>query len=147
MLFCDLCDRGYHIYCVGLRKVPNGRWHCQVCSVCNSCGTTDPGGSDWQHEYKKEKNVKVYLQTLCGSCDRQWRKGYYCQICLRCYTKKPEEEQNLIKCTACDRWMHSECCKSAGGGIIMGNSVLCELCQERAMPKSVQKNRERLGSY
>ncbi|RZF35593.1 hypothetical protein LSTR_LSTR005121 [Laodelphax striatellus] len=147
MLFCDLCDRGYHIYCVGLRKVPNGRWHCQVCSVCNSCGTTDPGGSDWQHEYKKEKNVKVYLQTLCGSCDRQWRKGYYCQICLRCYTKKPEEEQNLIKCTACDRWMHSECCRSAGGGIIMGNSVLCELCQERAMPKSSSKNRERLGSY
>ncbi|XP_039301586.1 PHD finger protein 10-like, partial [Nilaparvata lugens] len=52
MLFCDLCDRGYHIYCVGLRKVPNGRWHCQVCSVCNSCGTTDPGGSDWQHEVR-----------------------------------------------------------------------------------------------
>lgn len=24
MLFCDLCDRGYHIYCVGLKKVPTG---------------------------------------------------------------------------------------------------------------------------
>ena len=24
MLFCDLCDRGYHIYCVGLQAIPNG---------------------------------------------------------------------------------------------------------------------------
>lgn len=24
MLFCDLCDRGFHIYCVGLHTVPNG---------------------------------------------------------------------------------------------------------------------------
>ena len=22
MLFCDLCDRGYHIYCVGLTEIP-----------------------------------------------------------------------------------------------------------------------------
>lgn len=24
MLFCDQCDRGYHIYCIGLRVVPEG---------------------------------------------------------------------------------------------------------------------------
>lgn len=24
-LFCDQCDRGYHIYCIGLRKIPNGK--------------------------------------------------------------------------------------------------------------------------
>lgn len=24
MLFCDQCDRGYHIYCIGLRNVPEG---------------------------------------------------------------------------------------------------------------------------
>ena len=28
MLFCDLCDRGYHSYCVGLDEIPSGRWHC-----------------------------------------------------------------------------------------------------------------------
>lgn len=26
MLFCDQCDRSYHIYCIGLRKVPNGNY-------------------------------------------------------------------------------------------------------------------------
>lgn len=25
MLFCDQCDRGYHIYCLGLRNVPEGK--------------------------------------------------------------------------------------------------------------------------
>lgn len=31
MLFCDQCDRGYHIYCIGLRKVPNGMCHVVAC--------------------------------------------------------------------------------------------------------------------
>lgn len=39
MIFCDRCDRGYHIYCVGLRKVPNGRWHCQQCTSTTSTST------------------------------------------------------------------------------------------------------------
>lgn len=25
MLFCIQCDRGYHIYCLGLRNVPEGK--------------------------------------------------------------------------------------------------------------------------
>lgn len=27
MLFCDQCDRSYHIYCIGLRRVPNGNYY------------------------------------------------------------------------------------------------------------------------
>merc|ERR1712227_862182 len=42
MLFCDLCDRGYHIYCVGLKAIPSGRWHCSECSYCQSCGRREP---------------------------------------------------------------------------------------------------------
>lgn len=42
----------YHIYCVGLRRVPEGRWHCQECAMCNSCGVSDPGPGDskWFYE-------------------------------------------------------------------------------------------------
>uniref|UniRef100_A0A915IZY6 PHD-type domain-containing protein n=1 Tax=Romanomermis culicivorax TaxID=13658 RepID=A0A915IZY6_ROMCU len=29
MLFCDRCDRGYHTFCVGLNRLPSGRWICQ----------------------------------------------------------------------------------------------------------------------
>lgn len=79
MLFCDMCDRGYHIYCVGLRRVPQGRWHCQECAVCVNCGSREPGGinsdrnsvAQWQHEYKKgDKNTRVYVSTLCVPCSK-----------------------------------------------------------------------------
>lgn len=71
MLFCDLCDRGYHIHCVGLKKAPEGRWHCSVCSFCTVCGSKDPGGPEWNYEYKKtDKGVRLYQRTLCVPCSK-----------------------------------------------------------------------------
>ncbi|XP_069686855.1 serine-rich adhesin for platelets-like isoform X2 [Periplaneta americana] len=145
MLFCDMCDRGYHIYCVGLRRVPSGRWHCKECAVCGSCGTQEPGGinpdtpnAQWQHEYKKgEKGARVYAQTLCVPCSKLWRKGRYCQLCWRCYGNKPDEEDGLINCSVCDKWMHAECCNAIGGNEIDKTSnFLCEICQEKGQARS-----------
>ncbi|CAH8555381.1 unnamed protein product [Heterobilharzia americana] len=31
MMFCDRCDRGYHAFCVGLGRIPNGKWECLLC--------------------------------------------------------------------------------------------------------------------
>lgn len=25
LVYCDQCDRGYHIYCIGLRKIPTSK--------------------------------------------------------------------------------------------------------------------------
>ncbi|KAK3259523.1 hypothetical protein CYMTET_31481, partial [Cymbomonas tetramitiformis] len=33
ILFCDHCDRAYHQYCAGARKVPSGLWKCPSCSA------------------------------------------------------------------------------------------------------------------
>ncbi|XP_023723572.1 titin isoform X3 [Cryptotermes secundus] len=145
MLFCDMCDRGYHIYCVGLRRVPSGRWHCKECAVCGSCGTQEPAGNNpdtpnaqWQHEYKKgEKGTRVYAQTLCVPCSKLWRKGRYCQLCWRCYGNKPDEEDGLINCSVCDKWMHAECCSAIGGSEVDRTSnFLCEICQEKGQARS-----------
>lgn len=41
---------------MGLRRVPNGRWHCKECAICSSCGSKTPAGNEhaknaeWQHE-------------------------------------------------------------------------------------------------
>ncbi|KAF5405254.1 PHD finger protein 10 [Paragonimus heterotremus] len=32
MMFCDRCDRGYHVFCVGLGRIPDGRWECPLCT-------------------------------------------------------------------------------------------------------------------
>ena len=86
MLFCDLCDRGYHIYCVGLDEIPVGRWHCTECSQCSMCGERDPMGGEklsdmhhsmrnkkieWVFEYKTGSNGgKIYSHTMCIPCHR-----------------------------------------------------------------------------
>ena len=31
MLICEDCGEGYHVRCVGLKKVPKGEWCCHVC--------------------------------------------------------------------------------------------------------------------
>lgn len=34
MLLCDVCDNGFHIYCLSppLAAIPEGEWHCSECS-------------------------------------------------------------------------------------------------------------------
>ncbi|XP_019642455.1 PREDICTED: PHD finger protein 10-like isoform X6 [Branchiostoma belcheri] len=32
MMFCDVCDRGFHTFCVGLEELPIGQWVCQTCN-------------------------------------------------------------------------------------------------------------------
>ncbi|XP_072742994.1 uncharacterized protein E(y)3 isoform X2 [Anoplolepis gracilipes] len=137
MLFCDMCDRGYHIYCVGLRRVPQGRWHCQECAVCANCGSREAGGANsdrnsvaqWQHEYKKgEKNTRVYVSTLCVPCSKLWRKGRYCPHCSRCHTaQRLDLEANLVHCSACDKYLHLECVETKGL-VVDKKSYLCDFC-------------------
>uniref|UniRef100_G1QGE8 PHD finger protein 10 n=1 Tax=Myotis lucifugus TaxID=59463 RepID=G1QGE8_MYOLU len=31
MMFCDVCDRDYHMFYVGLSAIPSGRWICDCC--------------------------------------------------------------------------------------------------------------------
>ncbi|XP_034947560.1 uncharacterized protein e(y)3 isoform X2 [Chelonus insularis] len=139
MLFCDMCDRGYHIYCVGLRRVPQGRWHCQECAICASCGSREAGGvnaernsvAQWQHEYKKgDKNTRVYVSTLCVPCSKLWRKGRYCPLCSRCHTvQRLDLEENLVHCSACDKYLHLECVENKDL-IIDKKNYQCEICMQ-----------------
>ncbi|XP_029045572.2 titin isoform X2 [Osmia bicornis bicornis] len=137
MLFCDMCDRGYHIYCVGLRRVPQGRWHCQECAVCANCASREPGGinsdrnsvAQWQHEYKKgDKNTRVYVSTLCVPCSKLWRKGRYCPHCSRCHTApRLDLEANLVHCSACDKYLHLDCVETKGV-VLDRKNYLCDFC-------------------
>ena len=31
MLICEDCGEGYHVRCVGRKKVPKGEWRCHAC--------------------------------------------------------------------------------------------------------------------
>ncbi|KAI5646297.1 PHD-finger domain-containing protein [Phthorimaea operculella] len=124
MLFCDLCDRGFHIYCVRLDAVPQGRWHCIECAVCKSCGAKEPGGPPeaaspggsteeiiWHHQTKRGPGGhKVYSHSLCTPCARAYRIGRYCPLCDRSFIG-PKGTMQLVICKLCDRQHHQECVK------------------------------------
>lgn len=111
MLFCDVCDRGYHTFCVGLKSLPQGRWVCQLCGICASCGTTQPGPKakdKWRHEYDTRGDEPRFLQTLCVSCSKLFNEGDFCASCLVVY-RSDDTDLPMVCCDKCDRWIHTEC--------------------------------------
>ncbi len=52
LLLCDLCDRGFHTFCLNppLHQAPSGRWVCDDCVFCKSCGSKNPNG-EWKKDY------------------------------------------------------------------------------------------------
>lgn len=81
LLFCDICDRGYHTFCVGLRVIPTGKWVCkQCCPTCAECGSSKPGEGtkvNWHHETIKivgpSGDTLRRHQVLCLICYKQRR--------------------------------------------------------------------------
>jgi len=140
MLFCDLCDRGYHIYCVGLDEVPSGRWHCFNCAECVSCQTKEPfqpGKADlryqhgWAHETKiNMKGEKVFSHTMCQSCHKNWKKGLFCPDCNGTFDR---DNQKTSNCWVCSRTHHISCV----GLDKADERFICGGCQRRVQERTV----------
>ncbi|XP_077869300.1 histone-lysine N-methyltransferase 2C-like, partial [Saccoglossus kowalevskii] len=93
LLLCDDCDISYHTYCLEppLQNVPKGGWKCKWCVCCTKCGATSPGfNSEWQNNY-----------TQCGPCSSLLT----CPVCFKEY----KEDELIIQCVQCYRWLHAEC--------------------------------------
>ncbi|XP_072110164.1 histone-lysine N-methyltransferase 2C isoform X1 [Mobula birostris] len=93
LLLCDDCDISYHTYCLDppLQTVPKGGWKCRWCVTCVQCGATSPGFKcEWQNNY-----------TQCAPC----ASLTVCPVCNKNY----KEEELIIQCRQCDRWIHAIC--------------------------------------
>ncbi|XP_055520077.1 histone-lysine N-methyltransferase 2C isoform X6 [Leucoraja erinacea] len=93
LLLCDDCDISYHTYCLDppLQTVPKGGWKCRWCVACIQCGSTSPGYKcEWQNNY-----------TQCAPC----ASLTVCPVCNKNY----KEEELIIQCRQCDRWIHAIC--------------------------------------
>ncbi|CAL4073264.1 unnamed protein product, partial [Meganyctiphanes norvegica] len=141
MIFCDMCDRGYHIYCVGLKKVPNGRWHCKECAICSSCKSRTPQGdehiknAEWQHEFKKDAAKQLrYAATLCIPCDRFWKKRQFCYICTRVYKSIPDD--GMVRCANCPKYIHKDGCAT-----MFENEIFCNICYKSRNSSALNHSR------
>ncbi|XP_029010874.1 histone-lysine N-methyltransferase 2D isoform X3 [Betta splendens] len=93
LLLCDDCDVSYHTYCLDppLHTVPKGGWKCKWCVCCVQCGSNSPGfHCEWQNNY-----------THCGPC----ASLVTCPVCRDNFM----EEELLLQCQYCDRWVHAVC--------------------------------------
>lgn len=70
MLFCDLCDRGFDLDCLGLQDVPDNDWYCQDCSFCNTCNKAliDNNDTNLRDQINELKSNIIAHQLLCKSC-------------------------------------------------------------------------------
>lgn len=134
ILFCDDCDKGYHMQCCQppLRALPNGYFHCHECAVCSSCETKVPPSSTLRHvlidpRTGKDAAIKtvnvsgeesrqvithleqtLYLGSLCNDCSTKWDDTHFCPVCLATYDED-DEELPMVCCDTCDRWIHRSC--------------------------------------
>jgi hypothetical protein len=120
MIFCDYCDRGFHLACVQLPKIPEGPWHCPGCEKCVSCGAKTPSPtpgavnsftSCWIY-MKLENDSSGCSIMLCRSCGPLFREKKYCPKCFTCYSVP---RNDMVKCWKCSKWIHFACHESESG--------------------------------
>lgn len=134
LILCDDCDTSYHTYCTDppLDNVPHGTWKCKWCAVCQKCGSNSPGTNcSWQNSF-----------TECGPCASQSR----CASCSLDYA----DDELIIQCTYCDRWLHCSCDEIYGeeeAERCIDEGYKCSLCRPKdAPPPHLQPARKALPS-
>ena len=64
MMFCDVCDRGYHTQCVDMKELPQGRWECEMCVKCACCHVRESDTWTFQVIYFKIGDQFVLFLSL-----------------------------------------------------------------------------------
>ncbi|KAK5584726.1 hypothetical protein RB653_006342 [Dictyostelium firmibasis] len=106
MLFCDVCDKGYHTFCLTppLSQTPDGGWRCNDCVFCIHCySKVDKNNINkikWKENY-----------TCCDSCFSKGfsEKSKYCPICAHAIKDEGEEEDSITTCQYCHKSVHDHC--------------------------------------
>uniref|UniRef100_A0AC35U9E1 Histone-lysine N-methyltransferase n=1 Tax=Rhabditophanes sp. KR3021 TaxID=114890 RepID=A0AC35U9E1_9BILA len=92
LLLCDGCDVSFHIYCMDppLSKIPSASYRCKDCARCCRCSKIVPSNYDLSK-----------MDSLCEVC-------YSLRKCPKC-TLLYDENDAIIKCHRCMRWLHGKC--------------------------------------
>ncbi|KAH9137605.1 hypothetical protein LEN26_005667 [Aphanomyces euteiches] len=102
LLVCDVCERGYHTFCLKpkLREVPSSGFVCGSCVQCESCALPQESTS-W--------SPSASLCIVCSGEDtikkRTKRSTDCCPVCSR----KWMASEPLIQCDGCELWVHPKC--------------------------------------
>ncbi|XP_051869513.1 histone-lysine N-methyltransferase NSD2 [Pristis pectinata] len=135
LLLCEgQCCGAFHLSCLGLTKMPEGKFMCSECTTgIHTCFVCK----------ENEKDVKRCLMPLCGKfyhmeCIKKYpptvlqNKGFRCSIhvCLSCYACNPSNPRatkgRMMRCVRCPVAYHaSDNCLAAGCVVLASNSIIC----------------------
>ncbi|KAM0953674.1 putative histone acetyltransferase chromatin regulator PHD family [Dioscorea sansibarensis] len=90
LVLCDHCPSAFHLECIGLEVIPEGKWFCPCCR-CGICGM-----SDFNSDTKQFTERTI---MYCDQCEREFHVG-----CLR-----ESGVSGLTNCPTRD-WFCSEKC-------------------------------------
>ncbi|KAI3856686.1 hypothetical protein MKX03_026811 [Papaver bracteatum] len=73
LLLCDQCPSSFHLNCLGVEDVPDGKWFCPFCQ-CRICGQQSKLDSDSEEHLAEEKVL------CCDQCNHEYH--------IRCIRKR-----------------------------------------------------------
>ncbi|XP_067838945.1 histone-lysine N-methyltransferase NSD2 isoform X1 [Heptranchias perlo] len=135
LLLCEgQCCGAFHLACLGLSKLPQGKFMCRECtSGVHTCFVCKKNGPD----------VKRCIVSLCGKfyhedCVRKYpptvfeNKRFRCPLhtCISCHATNPSNPRatkgRMMRCVRCPVAYHGgETCIAAGSVMLAANSIIC----------------------
>ncbi|MCL7032690.1 hypothetical protein MKW94_002495, partial [Papaver nudicaule] len=96
LLLCDQCPSSFHLNCLGLEDVPDGKWICSSCR-CRICGQQSKLDSH-SEDHLTEKNV-----LRCDQCNHEFGKDNLSWTILKstkdaCLPFAPSEIEVAMEC-------------------------------------------------
>ncbi|XP_072353597.1 histone-lysine N-methyltransferase NSD2-like isoform X1 [Scyliorhinus torazame] len=136
LLLCEgQCCGAFHLACLGLSKLPQGKFTCRECtSGVHTCFVCKKKGPD-----VKRCNVPLCGKFYHEDCVRKYpptvfeNKRFRCPLhtCISCHASNPSNPRatkagRLMRCVRCPVAYHGgETCIAAGSVILTANSIIC----------------------
>lgn len=101
MIICEVCDKGWHTYCLNpiMGSMPKDGWSCNNCRNCIECGNKIRNG----HLIPTNAHSPQEEQLLCTNCNNHRLKTE----CTVCRTECLEDD--AINCNECGARCHLTC--------------------------------------
>ncbi|XP_048853636.1 histone-lysine N-methyltransferase, H3 lysine-36 specific isoform X1 [Brienomyrus brachyistius] len=135
LLLCEgQCCGAFHLQCIGLAEMPQGKFVCQECTTgAHTCFVCKKTGTDVRRcmipvcgKFYHGECIATYAPTVPQG------RGFRCalHVCLSCYIANPANPSaskgRLTRCVRCPAAYHAnDYCMAAGSIILANNSFLC----------------------
>ncbi|RHY13328.1 hypothetical protein DYB36_000729 [Aphanomyces astaci] len=142
LLVCDVCERGFHTFCLKpkLRDVPSGGFVCGSCIQCDSCSVPQDKTTWSSTPSSCLTCLGVKIDDLAKKKPSAKRSTDCCPVC----SKKWMATEPLIQCDGCELWVHPVCDHITDDALAV---LVDDSTSEYYCPVCRQKQRQHLNVF